>query len=98
MKIKKLYTFKVVDGKVKYTQQEYKVWENNGLFTVSNIEETEGCSNMPKILYERVYGEDLSELIYNRRKWLVENVLPNRINHLKEVNDEVMALSDFLNE
>jgi hypothetical protein len=87
MEIKKLYRL-TYDDRV-YSYREYKVWCNDGLYSVETMDGTEGDYNMPQSLFERCYGEDLTLLFSNRVAWLKEIVLPQRIISLSEVNNEI---------
>jgi len=97
MEIKKLYTFDIKDGKVIYEQKEYKVSVFDNLYNVYTMDETFARLNMPENMYKRIYGETVAEIVENRKKWLVELILPDKMESLNDVTDEIHVLSNFLN-
>lgn len=97
MEKKNLFTFKIDDdGNIIVTQEEYEVYESNGLTSV--VRNGEGWHNLPKAMYDRIYGENVKDVIDARRKWLIEIILPRQMEELKRLTDEIDTLSKWLNE
>jgi hypothetical protein len=92
---KLLWTSDFVGKKLEIKQSEYDVTHDNQGITVTV--NGNGWYHMGKEFYDRLYGDTALDVVSNRRKWLIEEILPDRIKDLTGVTDEIEAMTKWIN-
>jgi hypothetical protein len=96
MAIQKLWTVDYKNESLQLKQLEYNVINVGDLTHVTR--NNGGWYFLYKSWFDRMFGETPTEVISQQRKWLIEKVLPEKIAELKNITDEIEALSEWLNE
>jgi len=91
----KLWTTNFTDGELDVRQDVYTVSETG--WGISVTQPGGGWHGLNSWLYARMFGDTPHSVIANRRKWLIEDVLPRKMEELKSVTDEINAMSIWLN-
>jgi hypothetical protein len=94
-----LWTFEIMDGKVVKKQQEYEVTTSEGgYFSVVSLNGGISRYNMTEKMFDRTYSMFPETVVANRREWLIERSLPEKMRELKKTTDEIEILSIWLSD
>jgi hypothetical protein len=91
---KELFSLNYEDKKIVVQKDNYNVTENDA--GISVLKNHGGWINLPEGMYKRLYGDNPKTIAINQKNWLKTKILPERQKALKDTEDEIEALNEFL--